>query len=470
MPRTLGEACARVTIGALVGIAVFWIVAIWQVREGEVADWLMPVALVTGIGAALAWRLPPVEQPRSASWPRWLAFGLIAAALVAVTWGALATPSRHWDGAASLDAKVFWLTRSPTLQQPFFTADGVFHHSPDYPLLLPLLVAMLERLLPGCGRLVLPAMWLLLLGAFAAGLRGRLTLPWLAPLATAGLALTPALLTPGGGAVDSGYSDVLLAATTTLAAAGLLRRKHGLVALSAVLMVAAKPEGTVYVAILCAAAFAIGNDKTLRFAALPACLALLLWWPTRTLLLEHRSDLTALPILVLNLTAIALSTADEWLQRRGPARTLRLTLALGVPLAALLALPLLANALPRDGGTFSVYLAHADQLWHNLGNIPAWALALVDFGVLRLRFGAALLLPALAAFVALWRGVRIDAPTLGWFCGLGLLSTLLPFLLSPEPDLDHHLRSSLPRLLLHWLGPWWLLGTALLDRLMTTHD
>jgi hypothetical protein len=42
------------------------------------------------------------------------------------------------------------------------------------------------------------------------------------------------------------------------------------------------------------------------------------------------------------------------------------------------------------------------------------------------------------------------------FLALGLASTALPFVWSHEPDLQHHLRSSLPRLLLHWLGPAWL--------------
>ncbi|MCA8941766.1 MAG: hypothetical protein KDB80_04335, partial [Planctomycetes bacterium] len=33
----------------------------------------------------------------------------------------------------------------------------------------------------------------------------------------------------------------------------------------------------------------------------------------------------------------------------------------------------------------------------------------------------------------------------------------IPFLLSPEADLRHHLRSSADRLLLHWTGAAWLL-------------
>ena len=52
------------------------------------------------------------------------------------------------------------------------------------------------------------------------------------------------------------------------------------------------------------------------------------------------------------------------------------------------------------------------------------------------------------------------------FALLGLATTALAFVLSPEEELQHHLRSSLPRLLLHWIGPLWLLNACWLDRLL----
>jgi hypothetical protein len=46
-------------------------------------------------------------------------------------------------------------------------------------------------------------------------------------------------------------------------------------------------------------------------------------------------------------------------------------------------------------------------------------------------------------------------PLLSWL-GLGLVAVIAAFLLSPEPDVQHHLKSSAPRLLSHWLGVVWL--------------
>ncbi|MCC7398174.1 MAG: hypothetical protein IT455_13990 [Planctomycetes bacterium] len=463
-PSTL---CTRLPTGALLGLAGFWAVAIVQVRGDGVADWLLPLALAFGIGATLAWPRPAAPPTPMAPPPRaavsWLALLPILIATIAVTYGALATPSRHWDGAAAVDAKTFWLTAAPTLQQPFFAADGVFHHSPDYPLLLPLLMAMLERLLPGCGRLVLPAAWLLLLSVFVMALLPRLRTPWLLPVATAALALTPVLLTPGGGAVDSGYNDVLLALATTTAAAGLLQRRPLCITLGVVLLIASKPEGAVYVGVLAAAAFATGTGRTLRVLTLAATGALLLWLPTRSTLLHGQgmpAPLLAMPVLLVG-TIVGL--LDERLQRRGPAPGLRWSLALALPLLALLLLPFVAKSLPNDGGAFAVYLAHADRVWANLGNLPAWLGGVVDFGVRRLHFGTTLLLPIVATVVARRRGLSPGPTALAAFASLGVLSTALPFLLSPEADLDHHLRSSLPRLLLHWLGPLWLWATVRLD-------
>ncbi|MGK0157449.1 MAG: hypothetical protein ACI9SE_004430 [Neolewinella sp.] len=46
----------------------------------------------------------------------------------------------------------------------------------------------------------------------------------------------------------------------------------------------------------------------------------------------------------------------------------------------------------------------------------------------------------------------------------------MPFVLSPEPNLEHHLRSSLTRLLLHWIGPIWLLNACWLNTVLAADD
>ena len=53
-----------------------------------------------------------------------------------------------------------------------------------------------------------------------------------------------------------------------------------------------------------------------------------------------------------------------------------------------------------------------------------------------------------------------------FLAAIGLAITALPFVLSPSGDLGHHLRSSLPRLLLHWVGPAWLVSAAWTERLL----
>ena len=161
----------RIATGSLLGVVLFWFGASFWVRGASVPDWWLPVALAVGLAATARLRVAPRGER-----PRWLPITsacVIGVAFAAMAFGALETPSRHWDGAASFDAKVHWLTTAPTLNQPFFASSDVFHHSPDYPLLQPLLVAMTERLLPGFGRLVLPLLYLLLCSVVATALRRR---------------------------------------------------------------------------------------------------------------------------------------------------------------------------------------------------------------------------------------------------------------------------------------------------------
>lgn len=79
------------------------------------------------------------------------------------------------------------------------------------------------------------------------------------------------------------------------------------------------------------------------------------------------------------------------------------------------------------------------------------------------RFGLTFAALGLAAGIA-WRqhrrgrGAAIAAPLL-WL-SLGCAAIVLAFLLSPETDVEHHLRSSASRLLSHWVGVAWLVVGA----------
>jgi hypothetical protein len=461
----------RFAKGSLAGLAGFWVVASVCVRGSGVPDWLLPAALAVGW---LSWPTRAQERPDEVSPPRWLPWGValvLGVVVAAVVYGAVATPSRHWDGAASFDAKAHWLTVAPTLQQPFFADPAVFHHSPDYPLLQPLLVAAVERLsVPGGGRLVFPGLFVLLLAIVHVALREARVRPLLRWCTVLAVGTTPMLVGPGGGAVDSGYCDLLLLVATTAMAAGLLQRSGPQLAVAILVAIASKPEGLPYAAVAWLAAFVQGERRLLLAAAVGTAGGLGLWLPLQRALLhlpaEGGAGNVALAVAAVAVATVGALAVDALARRSRRPMAVRVAVALGLPLTALACLPLFASELGSGPTAFGVYLTNAGRLWQNLPNLLPYGWGLVEYGVLRWHFGATFLLP-IAALVALrCRGSGCAGPV-AVFTGLGLLTTALPFLLSPEPDLQHHLRSSLPRLLLHWLGPCWLLAAAWSDALLS---
>jgi hypothetical protein len=462
---------AHVARALACGVVLFWMVAIVLVRsDGGVPDWWLPVAL--GLGALVP---PPWVPPSRAGvrpsrvWNTTCAL-LLAIAVAAVVYGALATPSRHWDGAVAFEPKAYWLTQAPTLAQPFFADANVFHHSPDFPLLLPLLVATTERLVGGgLGRLWLPLCYVLLLAtvastAWRAGWSRRL-----ASLLVVCVGLTPYLLGPGGGAVDSGYADVALLLATTLLAAGLLLASPVELALGVVFAIACKPEGGVYALLAAFAAFVAGDRRGLVTVVMAIAAALALWLPTQLQLLHlpARSAVVA--------TTLGIGAAVAGLGAAGIAATqlgraplrLRWAAAVFAMLTAAWALAAFADAVP-PASAIGRYM-HRDEPWRDgLANLGAWALALVRHAVLRFDFGVTFVVVVLLA----WRRSRETPGHAGslaatTFFATGMLVTALPFVLTFEADVQHHLRSSLPRLLLHWLGASWLFVGARLDAALT---
>jgi hypothetical protein len=452
--RTLFATVAALALIGGAGLAVL-------AAHGTVADWLAPAGCIVAIAAA-ARRRPPV--PHAAAAPRWL---LAACALVllavaaALAFGAIATTSRHWDGAVAWDVKAGFLAANPTLEQPFFRASGVYNHSRDYPLLQPLWIALAERAgLP--GRAVLPVAYGVLILAVACGLRRAGVHGGRALLATLACGLTPLLVTPTSGAVDSGYGDAWLAASIAVAACGVAVRDPALLALGTFVCVQQKPEGIPYAGALVAAVWWRGDSASLRAAVLG-------WLTGAALALALQHDLhtagtgsIALPTLlaVSALGSLVLGT-DRWLARRGAGTTARLRLLLVALPACLLALPLVPVMVDDAGGTYAAYLGEPSRALARLARVPEVLLGLLVFALLRGAFGLTFVVPIVAAVALRRRRVADPAPALSAWLVLASPLLLAPFLLSAIDDLDHHLRSTLPRLLLHWTGAVWLwAGTA----------
>jgi hypothetical protein len=451
----------RLGRGLLAGIVLYWFGAIVAVRSAAgVADWWLPLALAIGCCA---------PAPRGGRWPAatlsWrtrLAAGvLLAIVFGALVYGALATPSRHWDGAAAQDAKIHWLSQAMTLQQPFFADPAVFHHSPDYPMLLSLLVAGSERWLgawfgAGSGRIWLPLVHALMLIVLATALRRAPGGPRRGLGVVLACAVVPALIGVNSGGVDSGYCDPMLLLATTTLAAGLASRSPWELVLGVVLAVASKPEGPVYAAMALPVAFVLGHRRELVWLALGLAAAMTAWLPTqRQLLYLPPSSLATLclPGLCLGaLVAIAFAV-DRLLRGAAHPTRWRAGLVAVATMAAILSLPLLRAVVPPTSAV-GVYLHRGYELEQGLANLPAFARAWFDHALLRWGFGGTFLL---LLVVAPWRRVSGAASTgIGMFVAAGLVVTALPFVFSHEENLQHHLRSSLPRLLSHWVGPAWL--------------
>lgn len=448
-----GESAARLLAGAVVALATAGAGGTaGLVLRLPLSPWLLPAALLAGVAAAglctppamAAPAAPPARGPR---WPTWLAVLLVLLLAALLAHGALATGSRHWDGAVAWDLKARVLAASPTLEQPFFRDPAVYCHSRDYPLLQPLVMALLERA-GAPGRLLFPAAFLLFAAAVGVSARaaghGRHA-PWFALAA----ACTPMVLAPTSGGFDSGYADGLLAAAVAATAAGLVAHWPVLVGAGAVVVTLQKPEGLPYAAMLVAACWPAAPRPVLVAAVLGTSLG-------GGLVLALQRDLasggTANSLAPLGLAAAAatlLLLADGWLRRRqATPRRRALALAALLPAAALL-----LAWLPETGSLGSHLDAARGR--SRLGDLPAVLLTIAQWALASGRYGLTFVLPLLLLAAARRQG-RPPPTALGAWLVLAVPVLCAPFLLSPIDDLPHHLRSALPRLLLHWTGAVWV--------------
>lgn len=452
------NALDRFSCAALVAMCGFGVVAYIVLLVGaSVPDWLLPVAGVFGCGVA-CFRPAVATSQEPIAWP-WLlaAMALLGTSVVAVAWGSLATPSRHWDGAVAWDVHASVLAAAPTLKQPFFAAGEVFNHSRDYPLLQPLLIAFGDRYF-GVGRALFPVLYLLILVVGGCAMRHRCG-QRLALAGTVALGLTPFLVSPGSGGADSGYADMLLLLATTTVAAGLLRRDGLLLSLGACLAVMSKPEGLAY-GVLPALIVAVAGDRMAFRASCMGWLVGAIAWLPLHVYLASSSVPAGLMIAVFAFLLVAMWGVDRLLLRDLRVRTRGLLLLMGFVLCAVLAGVVLYAA--GNHGTLGAYLGEPGRLLQRLPRLPAVLLGMLEYGLLK-KFGLTFAIPLVLIVARLCKQIGPPPMVLGAWLGLGLCTIMLPFFLSPETDLEHHLKSSMERLLLHWIGPAWLVVIAWLS-------
>ncbi len=450
----------RIVLGAFVALGTYGAAAYALLLLGQPAsEWIVIVAAIVAVLVATKRQ---ISQPTGDPCPRWLAWSstlVLLSVTVALVIGVLATPARHWDGVVAWELKAFWLSVEPTIEQPFFRDAGVFSHSRDYPLLQPLLMAAGNRLLgPGSGRLLLPLLYLLLVATVGTALRHSQrggALPWLVALA---VGTTPTLITPSNGGADSGYAELFLTTCVAASAAGLLLKDRTLMFLGIFTAVLVKPEGLVYGAVAIPVLWCRSETQLLRTATAGWLLGAALWLPLQNDL-YHLGNSSAHVIVWTALGAIGtlIVGSDVLLRTRVGARARIWITAAAFP-ALLLALPLVVAGTSGSGTSIGTYLQGFDQLLERVEQTGHVVSGFARYAFLRMGFALTFWVPLLAAMAFALKKVRLPEPSLWIFTALGLLSVLGPFLLSPEADMEHHIRSSMSRLQLHWVGAAWILA------------
>lgn len=451
----------RAACGVLFGIGLFALAAHAVLAAGATLEpWLWPVCLALGFGIAAVRRSPQaVHRHDPPAW-RWLLplAALLCLALLPLVWGSLATPSRIWDGFTSWSYRAHCLTPPVALAESPFRDPAVFVPSRDYPALQPLCLGSTMALFgQRGGRILFPFLYLALVGLLAGSARqhglGRLQSALLGLAA----ALTPMWLNPAAGAVDSGYAELFLCLALSACGAGLLLRDAPLLAVGAFLLPLLKLEGVPYGAVL----VLVTSLSAERRAHLAASCGFLLGASLWLLLLGPLTGGSAGPLSFLALAVFVAGAVlfFEWRVRRRPGgRAIAVTVATACG-ALLLLLWQGQAALARSTDSLSVsFLGGLERLPPRLAAFPDIALGVLEYLTFVRMYG--LLFPLVLGLLVLPRQVAgpNPSPPLGAFLLLGLATTLLALLLTPEPSLGHELASRFDRLLLQWVGVGWLLG------------
>jgi hypothetical protein len=111
-------------------------------------------------------------------------------------------------------------------------------------------------------------------------------------------------------------------------------------------------------------------------------------------------------------------------------------------------------------GSLGAHTSGLPRALQRLDRLPAIALALIDTAWLSGRFALSFVVPLWLWWDSRRLPTTVAAGAIGGWLLLAVPVVALPFLLSPIDDLQHHLKSSLPRLLLHWCGVAWVWSAA----------
>ncbi len=440
------------------------------------AGWALPVILLPVaflLGCALAMCVSPTMPP----WTResdarvwkavpWLVAVFLLLLVGTVTYGAVATSDREWDGLVSWGLRAHFLAPPADLSHPFFSDPEVYAHSVAYPLLQPLCLGGCQAVLGELpGRLFFPGLFVAFL-ALVAGVARHRGLPrgqaWVMVLA---FGATPMWYSDGSGAVDSGYAELLLGYFLAVAAAGLVTRRAVLVATAAFCLPLIKPEGLPYVLLL-GLVTALGSDgRRLHGAAtVGLVLATGLWLPLQARLLGQSPGLMswALPL------GIGLGLVGLREVRLRAALRVRTWLLIGGGVAVLAAVIFVLRG--DDGSVKSPLLGEFQsalvELPGRFADLPTVLAGYLQGFLFVRKFG--LLFPMLLLLLCFrrsWTAVAPDRQAAAFFLG-GIVLACLAIFLGASTDWDHLFKSRFDRLLLQWVGVGWLilgpwLGTLL---------
>ena len=413
--------------------------------------WLLPLA------ATLAC---VCSRPRIADLGRWPVWIIIAAVTLGVVYGALATMDRSWDGLATWTANARWLTQDGTLEHPYFRDPNVFNYGRGYPLLQPILLAQgMTWLGEHGGRLLFPALWLLLVTSLApplrrAGLDGRPL-----DLMVLGLALVPMFIEPGGGSAASGFADLLVAVLVLHAIIAVAEDLNTPAMLACFLLPMAKGEGFAHLLIFVIVAAFAGRRAAARGAAIGGVIGLAIWLPLQSQL-KHPGAPFSLDVL-----AVALAPALAWGLATMVQRTRSRILVLGTAIVLTAGLAALSALDHTSVGAAVRRLATLDLDWGNLPDIVGVGLG--QFVFVR-KLGLTFILLIAVGWVLYRRhGLGELRPLFGI---LVLAGTAIVAFMATRNDgsLDLFLREGITRYTAQWIGPAWLVIGLSIARLRST--
>ena len=402
--------------------------------------WLLPLA------TTLAWTCCRPRPVDLGQWPVWI---IIALVTLGITYGAIATMDRSWDGLATWTANARWLSVDGTLEHPYFRDLDVFNYGRAYPLLQPILLAQAMTWLgEHGGRLLFPALWLLLVTSLApplrrAGLTGRPL-----NLMVLGLALVPIFIEPGSGGAASGFADLLVAILILYATIAVAENLGIQAMLACLLLPMAKNEGFAYALIIVTVAAFACRHAAARGAAVGSILGLVIWLPLQSQLIQPEAPFSAATLSLAAAPALAWCLATTVSKSRSKILLLVLVIALAAGLTALATL---------EHTSIGFAVRRLTTLDFERSNLLQIAVAGLSQFVFVRKLGLTFLILIAVAGVLYRRRLLGDLRPL--FAILTLAgAAITAFLITRNPEsLNLFLKEGITRYTAQWIGAAWLI-------------